>query len=172
LPLVLALVLGPAQAVDDGASTASRQEEVARQGARVMPFSLAATRHVFTKTVDGGVQQVVCRAHGDSAQRARIRMHLQQMQARFALRDFAMPEQIHGPDMPGLAVLRQAAPQQLQLAYREIEDGAQLRYVTDDAQVRRALHAWFDAQAADHGADAMAGHEAMHAGAMRVEESR
>lgn len=144
------------------AQETTRQAQVARRGQDVMPFSLAATVHVFTKTAEGGVQEVDARRPGDAAQVALIRAHLHALQEEFSRRDFSAPERIHGADMPGLAELRRAAPQTLAVTYREVPAGAQLRYRTDDAQVRAALHAWFDAQLADHGADAMAGHAAMH----------
>ncbi|WP_221179057.1 hypothetical protein [Pseudomonas brassicacearum] len=38
-----------------------RQAEVADHGKDVMPFSLAATTHIFTKTAEGGIQQVVAK---------------------------------------------------------------------------------------------------------------
>lgn len=44
---------------------------VAREGsgtAREMPFNLAATTHIFTKTVEGGAQQVVAKKSTDVAQ--------------------------------------------------------------------------------------------------------
>jgi hypothetical protein len=37
----------------------TRQEEIARRGAKVMPFDLEPTAHVFQKLDDGGLQKVV-----------------------------------------------------------------------------------------------------------------
>jgi len=48
-----------------------------------MPFSLAATTHIFTKTADGGIQQVVAKKTTDTAQAQMIRQHLQEIQAQF-----------------------------------------------------------------------------------------
>ncbi len=135
-----------------------RQAEVAARGADVMPFSLAATLHVFTKTPDGGVQRVVARRADDADQVALVRAHLREMQARFRQGDFAGPAHIHGAAMPGLAELRAAKPGQLAIEFAEVDAGAELTYRTADARLVAALHQWFDAQVADHGADAMAGH--------------
>ena len=47
-----------AQTMDHSNDDAQRQAEVAGRGKDVMPFSLAATTHVFTKTAEGGIQPV------------------------------------------------------------------------------------------------------------------
>ena len=149
----------PAPATLD--ASVQRQDEIAKRGALVMPFSLASTLHVFTQTPDGGIQRVVVREAGDARQIELIRQHLRQMQARFARGDFSGPERIHGHDMPGLAQLEAAKPGQLRIAYQEVAGGAQLDYVTGDARLIGAVHAWFDAQVSDHGADAMVGHSSL-----------
>ena len=56
-----------------------RQADVARRGEQVMPFNLAATTHVFSKTDQGGVQQVVVKDASDAeqvAQRMLDSLHL------------------------------------------------------------------------------------------------
>lgn len=135
-----------------------RQDEVAQRGAEVMPFSLAATTHIFTKTGDGGNQQVVTK-HRDPKQVALIRKHLAVIARQFSAGDFGAPEQIHGEDMPGLAALRTAKPGELQIRYRDLPDGGEIVYRTDEPRFVAALHDWFDAQLSDHGHDAMAGHD-------------
>lgn len=139
-------------------ASAQRQAEVSHRGKDVMPFSLAATTHVFTKNAEGGVQAVVVKQPDDAAQVALIRRHLQDIRAQFLQGDFSGPSHIHGQDMPGLADLRSARPGQIAIAYREIKGGAELTYATSDASLVAALHTWFDAQLSDHGKDAMAGH--------------
>ena len=54
---------------------ASRQDVVAARGADVMPFSLKATTHVFTKTDQGGIQQVVAKDPKDAQQVRLTREH-------------------------------------------------------------------------------------------------
>ena len=138
---------------------AQRQGEVATRGKDVMPFSLPATTHIFTKTAEGGVQQVVAKKDTDFAQVKLIRQHLHEIRAQFLKGDFTGPAHIHGPDMPGLADLQAATPGQIAIAYNDIKGGAQLTYSTSDAKLVAALHSWFDAQLSDHGKDAMAGHD-------------
>jgi hypothetical protein len=130
---------------------AHRQAEVSRRGKDVMPFSLAATIHIFTKTPDGGVQQVVVKNPADAAQEQMIRRHLQELREQFLKGDFSGPSYIHGQEMPGLADLKAAKPGQIAIAYKDIEGGAQLTYNTSEANLVTALHKWFAAQAADHG---------------------
>lgn len=137
---------------------AQRQAEVARLGKDVMPFNLAATTHIFTKSETGGTQQVVAKAAGDAAQITLIRQHLQDIQAQFLKGNFSGPSHIHGQAMPGLAELKAAKPGQIAIDYRDIQDGAELSYKTADARMVAALHQWFDAQLSDHGGDAMEGH--------------
>lgn len=45
--------------------------------------------------------------------------------------------------------------------YREVDGGAELTYRASDPKLVSSLHAWFDAQLSDHGANAMSGHQRM-----------
>jgi hypothetical protein len=146
------------------AQAQQRQAEVAARGAEVMPFDLKANSHVFTKSRNGGLQQVQARNQEDTAQVRLIRSHLRDIAARVAPGDFSAPTHIHGADMPGLAQLKQARPGEISIQYRELFNGAQIRYATSNPALVPVLHQWFDAQLADHGADAREGHEHHHAG--------
>jgi hypothetical protein len=157
--LAAAIALG---ATLPGTAEETRQGEVARRGPEVMPFTLGATTHVFTKTVDGGIQQVIAKDPADATQIRLVRSHLQDIRARFARGDFSGPTRIHGADMPGLAALKAAEPGAIVLTYRELPDGAELSYRAGSPRLVQALHLWFDAQLADHGADAMAEHPHRH----------
>jgi hypothetical protein len=143
-----------------------RQAGVAERGKDVMPFSLPATTHFFTKTAQGGVQKVVAKKADDAAQVKLVRDHLQAIRTQFSKGDFSGPSHIHGQDMPGLAELRAAKPGQMEIAYQDVSAGAELTYTTGNAQLVGALHKWFDAQLADHGKDAAAGH-AHHEGMVK-----
>jgi len=137
---------------------AQRQAEVSKLGKDVMPFSLAATTHIFAKSDTGGVQQVVAKAGADETQIKLIRQHLHDIQSQFLKGDFSGPAYIHGHAMPGLAELKAAKPGQIAIEYQDIKDGAELTYKSSDAKLVAALHSWFDAQLSDHGKDAMEGH--------------
>jgi hypothetical protein len=128
----------------------SRQESVARRGARVMPFDLDATTHVFDATTSGGVQTVVADRPQDADQVALVRSHLRSERAHFSEGDFSDPAEIHGHEMPGLAVL-EARSDALVVTYVDVPAGGRVTYRSDDPDVVAALHDWFAAQLADHG---------------------
>lgn len=155
LVLLCAMIVSPLAHADDDTE---RQQAVAQHGAGVMPFSLAATTHIFTKTADGGIQRVITK-HPDAKQTALIRSHLAMIAGRLSAADFGAPEQIHGRDMPGLAILRTARPGELHIDYRDVRDGGEIVYRSEQPRLVAALHDWFDAQLSDHGHDAMAGHD-------------
>ena len=158
LKQIAALILYSGAALAAQSAPVQRQAEVAERGAQVMPFDLASTSHVFTKNRNGGLQQVLVRDPKDKAQLRLVRSHLRQIAERFRAGDFSAPARIHGEAMPGLAQLRQASPGEIAIHYRELGNGAQLRYATSNPSLVPVLHQWFDAQLSDHGADASEGH--------------
>ena len=140
---------------------AQLQAEVSERGRDVMPFDLAATTHIFTRTAEGGTQQVVARKSTDAAEVKLARQHLKEIREQFLKSDFSGPTHIHGQDMPGLSDLKAAKPGQIAIDYKDVKGGGQLTYKTADATLVAALHKWFAAQLSDHGKDAMEGH-ALH----------
>jgi hypothetical protein len=144
---------------------AQRQSEVANRGKDVMPFTLAATTHIFTKNAQGGVMQVVAKKSSNTAQIKLVRKHLQEIRQQFLQGDFSGPSHIHGQDMPGLAALKSAKPGEVDISYKDVKGGAELRYKAAGSDLVAAMHQWFDAQVSDHGKDAMKGHN--HADMMK-----
>jgi hypothetical protein len=137
----------------EGTSSAARQAEVAARGARVMPFDLEQTMHVFQSLDDGGLQTVRAKDPANREQIALIQTHLQEEASKFQRGDFSDPATIHGEAMPGLAELRAGAGQ-IEIEYLPLPDGAQIRYRTKDPALVMAIHHWFMAQRADHGSHA------------------
>lgn len=135
-----------------------RQAEVARRGAQVMPFDLQRTQHVFSKTADGGIQQVRVRDSSDREQITLIRQHLSTIASAFSAGDYSGPMRIHGTDMPGLSLLRQAKPGDIRIDYTDLVDGAQITYVSTQEEYVEAIHQWFNAQLHDHGRHATGHH--------------
>jgi hypothetical protein len=150
------LMTASAQAADK--ATDNQLDEVAKRGAHVMPFSLERTTHIFSKTEKGGAQQVIANNSSDAEQIRLIRQHLLKISQEFGQGDFSDPAKIHGEDMPGLADLRRAPPGRIEIAYKELPNGAEIKYSTDDRQLIDALHRWFDAQLSDHARHAMPAH--------------
>jgi len=152
---VLSVTVSVLAATPPTPATAERQQQVRENGAGVMPFSLDQTLHTFEKTDAGGVQMV--RANNAAAdQVAMIRSHLRSIAQSFSARDFSAPTHIHGADMPGMAEMKAAKPDELIVSYRELDDGAEVDYVSHSPAIVAAIHRWFDAQLADHGRDAAA----------------
>ncbi len=131
----------------------TRQAQVAEDGATVMPFDLASTTHIFQKLEQGGLQQVIVKDPKDLDQIKLIRTHLAEEAQRFQHGDFHDPAQIHSMNMPGLHELMMEA-KQITIQYSELPNGAQILYTTTTPALVTAIHAWFDAQLADHGQDA------------------
>lgn len=156
-PRIVFALLAALASAGIAAQAADREAEVRARGADVMPFSLAATQHVFDPTADGGVQRVLARP-GHPEQVAPIRDHLRSIAQRFSDRDFAGPSHIHGDAMPGLSELKAAGPDELQVAYRDLPDGAEVAYHATTPALVDAIHRWFAVQLSDHGHDAMTHH--------------
>jgi hypothetical protein len=154
--LIMLLIHGPIEA-GEGASE-SRLDEVQRRGSQVMPFSLEQTTHIFTKTDKGGIQQVIVKENADAEQIGLIQAHLSKISRHFAEGDFSDPAKIHGDDMPGLGMLKQAKPGQIKIEYKDLRNGAQISYSTEDPGLIEAIHHWFDAQLTDHARHAITGH--------------
>ena len=155
--LIVALnITRPSQAVEKASE--KRLDEVAQRGSHVMPFDLEQTTHVFSKTGDGGIQQVIVKDPSNTRQIDLIRTHLLEISRQFSQGDFSNPEMIHGKNMPGLAELRKAETGQIKIEYTELPEGAQIEYSTDSPSLIQAIHQWFDAQLSDHSRHSMPGH--------------
>ena len=128
----------------------TRHGEVATRGAKVMPFDLEQTIHVFEKLDDGGLQKVVVKDSSNKKQIALIQSHLKEESEKFRKGDFSDPAKIHGEDMPGLADLKSGA-KKIDIRYTVLLDGAQIRFTAKDPKLVTALHRWFSAQVSDHG---------------------
>lgn len=139
-------------------ATARRLDEVACRGAMIMPFSLERTKHQFTKTKDGGFQQVLAKDGADSAQIQLIQTHLSMISNQFKRGDFSGPAKIHGGDMPGLKELESARPGTIKIRYSDLPKGAEIVFSTIQEKYIEAIHRYFDAQLHDHARHAASGH--------------
>lgn len=135
------------------AAGSERQRQVREAGETVMPFDLEKTTHTFTKHETGGIQTVEVRDVRDGVQVGLVRTHLREIRDKFAKGDFSDPIRIHGADMPGVVELADGV-ERLEITYRAIVGGGEIVYQSDDGALVGAIHAWFDAQNADHGEDA------------------
>jgi len=146
----------PVHAVEKASE--QRLDAIAERGSHVMPFNLEQTTHVFSKTENGGIQQVIVKDPANAAQINLIRRHLTKISDEFKRGDFSNPAKIHGDAMPGLDELRKAQPNQISIVYQELADGAEIKYSSANPVLIKAIHQWFDAQLSDHARHAVSGH--------------
>jgi len=131
------------------------QEHVHQMAHTVMPFDMSKTVHIFTMTESGGVQRVIAKVAGDTAQVALIQQHLRHEAEKFKRGDYADPSALHGAQMPGLKAL-QAGASAITVSYTALPAGAEITFETRDIHLLTAIHRWFGAQLSEHGADARA----------------
>ncbi len=127
----------------------ARLDDVAERGRHVMPFDLEKTQHVFDKTEHGGIQQGIAKDAADSEQIGLIRRHLSKLAEGFRQGDFSRQRDIHGDDMPGLADLA-ADYTHVRFDYRELPNGAEIEFSSEDTALVDAIHRYFNAQLSDH----------------------
>ncbi len=128
----------------------TRQAQVAARGAEVMPFDLEQTTHLFERRDDGGRQTVTAKDPSNEKQIGLIQTHLRQEAEKFSRGDFSAPAKIHGDDMPGLAELKSGF-RSIDIQYKDLPTGGEIRYTTGAPSLVKALHQWFMAQVSDHG---------------------
>ncbi len=138
--------------------TEARLDEIAERGSHIMPFKLDRTVHVFSKKEYGGLQQVVVKNASDSKQIKLIQQHLEEISIDFKQGKYTSPTKLHGENMPGLAVLKKAKPNEIDIKYSSLPDGAEITYKSDKNNIIQAVHQWFDAQMSDHSGHAMKHH--------------
>lgn len=137
-------------------------DDVHQRMQQVVPYALDQALQTFTKTVHGGVQHLVAKSPDNAHQIKLIQAYLLKIANEFRNGDFSATEQIHGPHMQGLAILKTAKPDDIKIEYKALENGGQIHYSTENVPFVQALHAWFDAQISEHGNDAIPGHMKDH----------
>ncbi len=148
--LSLCAALSPFSTLAAEKASVQRLDQVERRGKRVMPFDLRLTTHVFNKTAFGGIQKVLVKNSADIEQLKLIRQHLQEIATQFQQGNYTSPAKIHGADMPGLKILKQAGKNQIKIDYLELTDGAQITYFSRQPKIIQAIQQWFEAQLSDH----------------------
>ncbi|CAG1021836.1 hypothetical protein DOJK_01276 [Patescibacteria group bacterium] len=163
--ILFALTLVSTQVLAVEPASEARLNEVVERGSHVMPFDLEQTTHIFSKTENGGIQQVIVKDKNNAPQIKLIREHLSKISREFNQGDFSNPVKIHGENMAGLQALRTAKKGTLSIIYKELPDGAEIDYTSELPDLVTAIHQFFDAQLSDHARHATEGHahHQMHA---------
>jgi len=141
-------------------SVAGKSEASARQQ---LPYAVDQSVESFSQTVHGGIMHITAKSAGDTQQIKRIQQYLRKTAEEFNKGDFSSTERFHGPDMPGLAQMKAAKPDDIRYEYKALSNGGQIHFSTEYPQLLNAIHAWIDAQIAEHGNTVLPGHEGHHA---------
>jgi len=154
--VILGLTLSTAHS--EPKTNTARLDAVAERGRHVMPFDLEKTLHVFDKKTYGGIQQVIAKNADNQDQIKLIRQHLTELVSRFQQGDFSKQRRIHGDTMPGLAEMS-ADYKRIRFTYRELPNGAEIEYATEESALIDAIHRYFYAQLRDHARHAIGGNQ-------------
>lgn len=146
LTVVLLAACGQSKSAEDFAAMQSRGEVV-------MGVDQYASAHVFEDLPDGG-RVVLDRADAaDTADIARIRVHMRDIEAAFRAGDFSKPFAVHAQVVPGTAVMsaRRAA---IRYEAADRPRGGEVRIKSDDPAAVAAIHEFLAFQRnAHHAAD-------------------
>jgi hypothetical protein len=113
-----------------------------------VPHELA--KHHFVLSPEGGTIRLEVRDAARTAERDRIRGHLQLVARSFAAGDFSLPLLIHDRVPPGAAVMKERRTA-IRYAYAPTDKGGVVTIVTKDQEALAAVHAFLRFQIADHG---------------------
>lgn len=147
---LVAISLSASVQAQDSAS-AERRHEINQKVQEGLAFDWRQTKQAFTKSVHGGIQHLFAKSIDDTHLIKAIQVYMLRLASQFRAGDFADTERIHGADMPGLAELKKAGPNDIKFEYKALPTGAQIHFVTEDTHLLENLHAWFEAQIKDHG---------------------
>jgi hypothetical protein len=122
--------------------------ELQERGRIAMGVDQYTSTHQFDALPDGGrieLQRDVDDAEGVAV----IRQHLQEIAAAFAAGDFSTPAMVHAGEVPGTRLMAERRDA-IEYRYAELPRGGELRLVTSDAEVIRAIHEFMAFQRHDH----------------------
>ena len=138
-----------AQHQQEGHHSPEHFASVDQRGDEVMGFSHQRTTHRFLTEPSGGTIQVVVQDAGDAESLRQIRAHLAEVARQFTAGDFSMPKAIHDRVLPGIPemIQRQEA---ITYLYEDVENGGRVVIRTADPEAVAAIHAFLQAQTADH----------------------
>jgi hypothetical protein len=132
-----------------GCSGSDRQfAGVQSRGRAAMGVDQYTSTHVFAPLPDGGRVELQ-RDAPDSAGRARILAHLEEIAGRFRAGDFTVPGFVHAREVPGTAVMA-ARRSEIRYEVESLPRGGALRLTTGDSGAVAAIHQFLAFQRRDH----------------------
>ena len=161
---LVAFIPGPAMAQsDDQAQQPQHQHSMAqasdmheahhhdvnRRGDVAMGFSHMKTTHHFRLSSSGGSIEVQVNDPKDSASRAQIQQHLEQLPQSFRAGNFSAPMETHGRTPPGVTTLQQLKSD-INYTYVPTDLGGKVLISTANPKAVEAVHAFLRFQIEDH----------------------
>ena len=153
---LLSFYFGTAQAQE---SEAEKHETKTTSAHQLLPYAVDRATEGFAKTKYGGIMQIVAKSANDTKQIKLMQQYLRQTAEEYRKRDFSSTERFHGTDMPGLAQMKSAKTNEIKYEYKELTNGGQILFSTENPELLNALHAWLDAQIKEHGNAVLSDHE-------------
>ena len=118
------------------------------RGRTAMGVDQYTSAHQFESLPDGGRIELQ-REVDDTAGVNQIRKHLKEIAAAFLAGDFRTPAMVHDMKVPGTDVMA-ARKDAIQYLFRELPRGGEVRIVSTDPEVVRAIHEFLAFQRMDH----------------------
>ena len=118
------------------------------RGRTAMGVDQYTSTHRFEPLPDGGRIELR-RDVADSAGRAQILSHMEEIAAAFAAGDFRVPGFVHAREVPGTRVMA-ANRSSIRYGVESLPRGAALRLSTADPATREAIHEFLAFQRMDH----------------------
>ncbi|HEV8510014.1 MAG TPA: hypothetical protein VGQ48_06125 [Gemmatimonadales bacterium] len=119
------------------------------RGEHVMGVNQYTSAHVFEDLPDGG-RIVLDRADAsDTADIAKIRAHMRDIQAAFRAGDFTKPFEVHAQTVPGTAVMTQRRAV-ISYVAADRPHGGEVRITSSDPVAVAAIHAFLAFQRGAH----------------------
>ena len=141
-------VAGGAEARRAAAAADSGFAGVQVRGREAMGVDQYTSTHVFEPLPDGGRIELQ-RDTTDSAGRAQILGHMEQIARAFAAGDFRLPGFVHAREVPGTRVMG-ASRSKISYEVESLPRGGALRLSTADPATREAIHRFLAFQRMDH----------------------
>jgi hypothetical protein len=121
---------------------------VQARGREAMGVDQYTSTHLFEPLPDGGRIELQ-RDATDSAGRAQILSHMEEIATAFAAGDFRLPGFVHAREVPGTRIMA-ASRSKISYGVESLPAGAALRLRTSDPATRKAIHQFLAFQRMDH----------------------
>jgi hypothetical protein len=148
IAVLVLLILGACRADKPKSPADSAFAAVQQRGGMAMGVDQYSSSHTFDITDNGGRISLE-RDSDDSLGIQQIRTHMRLVQHSFEAGDFSAPSFVHNRAMPGTDVMA-AKRSVISYGYEELPRGGAVVITTKDAEARKAIAEFLEAQRTDH----------------------